>query len=52
MKLVIPLLVISFMMLITPSVPTSILPPSITGIANACDEFHGDFNCSCEQSIF
>ncbi len=26
--------------------------PSLVGIANACDEFHGDFNCTCQQSIF
>jgi hypothetical protein len=26
--------------------------PSLVGVANACDEFHGDNNCTCQQSIF
>jgi len=29
------------------------IPPfSVVSIAQACDEFHGDFNCTCAQSIF
>jgi hypothetical protein len=35
-----------------PTIAPLILNDQSISTAAACDEFHGDFNCTCEQSIF
>lgn len=51
MQRILVALMILLVMSVSPA-PVELPPLLAVSIANACDEFHGDNNCTCQQSIF